>query len=695
MMKKNYLGMLMAAAAMMFAGYSLTSCSEKDVSIVNGEVYEKPEVQLTDDGAIVKGSSPADISRMMSRIKTEISDAAKAGKAFKISVDAAINSTSSDNEISIPTPPDADIELSFTNPIKTEVPLTLKMKGAGDDATAQASTNKVEIDIPSGSSEADLELIFPTSTVTLKGGAIDELTAITATNTLIIESGVTVNWFKRKGGLVIVKNGGKINGTLCDGSEQEKDNTDVTIRKDGVDPGFNWEYDPEAGEWKEVFYIASEDGKAYYTKQLKVIKGKEKLARIGVGNGEATDQFEKVIIADGAGASFSFWWSWDEEKQESIRPKGIKLIEGIGNKTAKIYGSLSYNTYDGEKIYGTSPSLYYVKEIKNLTVDGTLVPDAYIWDNESQEYISLGDVKTKYGNITLAANNTDCDITSAGSIGGNVVNDEMSKVTNCTLTCPTEVVVLVKDHWTQTPQISTVNANNSKLSALQFSNIYGNSEGNTFKGQYVSFSNYYISGNSATVKNCKFEVAGDDPHAEIAIPYQTKDRSSFDFIFDNCAFGKGFMFNTWFNGDKPWLDKDGKKVTKGYYWYELEEDGITRKRNENGNYIQKHSADEKDVPEANKANGVDNYENGYWINEDNYGLYENAYYKDYKANIKFESTTIDSKAITAKTEFISNVGTGYDEEGNPATKTYFVLDGKIYEAVYSSNDHKWVLVASE
>lgn len=693
-MKKNYLGMLMAAAAMMFAGWSLTSCSEKDVSIVNGEVYEKPEVQLTDDGAIVKGSSPADISRMMSRIKTEISDAAKAGKAFKISVDAAINSTSSDNEISIPTPPDADIELSFTNPIQTEVPLTLKMKGAGDDATAQASTNKVEIDIPSGSSEADLELIFPTSTVTLKGGAIDELTAITATNTLIIESGVTVNWFKRKGGLVIVKNGGKINGTLCDGSEQEKDNTDVTIRKDGVDPGFNWEYDPEAGEWKEVFYIASEDGKAYYTKQLKVIKGKEKLARIGVGNWEATDQFEKVIIADGAGASFSFWGSWDEEKQESISPKGIKLIEGIGNKTAKIYGSLSYNTYDGEKIYGTYPSLSYVKEIKNLTVDGTLVPDAYIWDNESQEYISLGDVKTKYGNITLAANNTDCNITSVVSINGRVVDNEMSKVTNCTLTCPTEVVVIKEDYWTQNPQISYVNTNNSKLTARQIYNVNGNSESNTFKSLFVSFTNYYLSGNSATVKNCKFESVDKENDAKIWLPYQTKDRSSFDFIFDTCAFGKGFMFNTSFEGWKPWVDKDGKQVAKGYYWLELDEDGNI-KRDDDGNYIEKRSADEKDIPAANKAN----YEAGYSKWGGGYDVEENpteeAEYKDYTAYITYKSTTIDGKDITAKTEFISGVSTLKDKDGNPTTATYFVIDGDKYEAVYNSNTQKWYLIATE
>ena len=372
----------------------------------------------------------------------------------------------------------------------------------------------------------------------------------------------------------------------------------------------------------------------------------------------------------------------------------MNLIEGIGNKTAKIYGSLSYNTYDGEKIYGTYPSLSYVKEIKNLTVDGTLVPDAYIWDNESQEYISLGDVKTKYGNITLAANNTDCNITSVVSINGRVVDNEMSKVTNCTLTCPTEVVVIKEDYWTQNPQISYVNTNNSKLTARQIYNVNGNSESNTFKSLFVSFTNYYLSGNSATVKNCKFESVDKENDAKIWLPYQTKDRSSFDFIFDTCAFGKGFMFNTSFEGWKPWVDKDGKQVAKGYYWLELDEDGNI-KRDDDGNYIEKRSADEKDIPAANKAN----YEAGYSKWGGGYDVEENpteeAEYKDYTAYITYKSTTIDGKDITAKTEFISGVSTLKDKDGNPTTATYFVIDGDKYEAVYNSNTQKWYLIATE
>ena len=691
-MKKNYFGMIVAAA-MMFAGFSLTSCSENDVAIIDGEVWVKPEVQLTDDGAIVKGSSPSDISRMISRVKNEISAAAEAGKSFKISVEAsAINSTSADNAISIPTVTNSDIVLSFSNPIQTEVPLVFKSKGVGDDATAAASTNKLEIDIPAGSSKMDLNLIFPTSTVTLKGGAVDEVIALTGNNTLIIENGFTVNWLKRKGGNVIVKNGGKVNGTLCDGSESEKNGADVIIGKDGINPGSYLAYDPDAGEWKEFFYIADEDGKAYYTQNLKIIKGEETVARVAIENGLATDQFEKLIIDDGAATTLQFWWAWDEKQKKSVEPKGIKLIEGIGNRTAKIYGNLntSTNWETGEKIYGCYLDMeYYIKEIKNLTVDGTLIPDVYEWDDKTQENVHLGDVKAKFGYIYLGRICTDCDINSPQSIYGTVKDNVMSKVTNCNLTCPTEPIDM--GSYTNTPYISRVNAVNSKLTAFQINSIDGNSENNTFKGKYVNFSNYYISGNDATVKNCKFEGLEKENGSEIILPYQTENRSSFDFIFDTCEFGKGYMISTYFSSDKPWVDKDGKQIAKGYYWFELEEDGKTIKRDDDGNYIEKRSANEDDVPAANKANGEWNmWGGGYEVRQN---PTEPAEYKDYKAYITFKSTTLDGKDITAKTDFISNVYTLKDKDGNPTTATYFVLDGSNYEAVYNSNTQKWNLIA--
>lgn len=683
MMKKNYLGMIVAAA-MMFAGFSLTSCSENDVAIIDGEVWVKPEVQLTDDGAIVKGSSPADISRMIGRIRTEMNEAAQAGKSFKINVEAtAINSTSSDNTISIPTVTNSDIVLSFSNPIQTEVPLVFKSKGVGDDATAQASTNKLEIDIPSGSSKMDMELIFPTSTVTLKGGAINKLTALTAYNTMVIESGVTIEWLKMKGGRAEVKDGGKVNGYLRDGDSAPYNNWDAFVYNDGVEPIWgNYGYD--------VFYMKDDAEAPYYAKNLKIDKGeKSKVAKVAFNNGKA-DEAADMIIADGAAASVEFWTQWESE--DKSYPAKVNSIQGEGNKTAKIYANnVSSWTSSDEKIYYAYISLNYVKKLSNVTVDVTTHPEYGTWDSGDW---TTQEVEIKDGSISLPEESTDCDFNSPLNIYGNVKNGIYSKVTNCNLTCPTKTVKMGSS--TYNPNISTVNAVNSKIAAYNIGGIYGNSEGNTFKSRSVNFDNYYISGNDATVKNCKFEVSDDDPLAEIAIPYQTKDRSSFNFTFDNCAFGKGFMFNTYFSGNKPWIDKDGKKVTKAYGWHELEEDGVTPKYDENYNYITKRSTSEDDVPAANKANGK-NYGNwswnGYWEDSNENGVTTDAYYDDYRADITFNSTTIDGKAITKDTEFISNVASGYNEKGEIATTTRFILDGVNYKAVKDSDTQKWILIA--
>ena len=683
MMKKNYFGMIVAAA-MMFAGFSLTSCSENDVAIIDGEVWVKPEVQLTDDGAIVKGSSPSDISRMISRVKNEISAAAQAGKSFKISVEAsAINSTSADNAISIPTLKNSDIVLSFSNPIQTEVPLVLKSKGAGDDAKAEASTNKLEIDIPAGSSKMDMELIFPTSTVTLKGGAINKVTALTAYNTMIIESGVTIEWLKMKGGRAEVKDGGKVNGYLRDGDSAPYNNWDAYVYNDGVEPIWgNYGCD--------VFYMKDDVEMPYYAKNLKIDKGeKSKVARVGFDNGKA-DEAANMIIADGAAAAVVFYTQWESE--DKSYPAKVNSIQGEGNKTAKIYpNSVSWWTSNDEKIYYAYISLNYVKKLSNVTVDVTTHPEYGTWDSGDW---TTQEVEIKDGSISLPEESTDCDFNSPLNIYGNVKNSIYSKVTNCNLTCPTKTVKMGGS--TYSPSISTVNAVNSKIAAYNINGIYGNSEGNTFKSRYVNFDNYYISGNDATVKNCKFEVSDDDPLAEIAIPYQTKDRSSFNFTFDNCAFGKGFMFNTYFSGNKPWIDKDGKKVTKAYGWHELEEDGVTPKYDENYNYITKRSTSEDDVPAANKANGK-NYGtwswNGYWEDSNENGVTTDAYYDDYRADITFNSTTIDGKAITKDTDFISNVASGYNEKGEIATTTRFILDGVNYKAVKDSDTQKWILIA--
>ena len=683
-MKKNYFGKLLAIA-MIFAGFSLTSCDENDNAIINGEVWVKPEVKLVDGGAIVTGSSTADINRMLGRVRQEIMQAATAGEKFTIDIQTSVlNSTADDNTLNIAAVTGGDLVLNLPANIVTDVPLIIQKQGVADDAVAGPSDNQVEINIPSGGSNIDLAINMPTTTVTLKGGNIDNLTAVTAFNTLVIESGVSINWLKIKDGRALVKDGGKVNGYLFDGDEQNENGTDVEVNDDGVSPFWGTYY-------PAVYFMEGETQKAYYTQNIKIVKGKAKFARVGIQNAFAKEQLESLIIDDGAAASIGLWDSYDSDKGKWIDAKGVKLVEGLGNRTAKVYSdSRSKTTIGSDIYYGTYFNLQNVNELKNVSVDVTVLYDQWEWDGS--ENVSLGDLTCTYGEIGLSPSSTDCDFNSPESIYGSINDDVMSKVTNCNLTCPTKSVT--EGYYTN-PDISTINANNSKLTARNIRTIDGNSEGNTFKSNYVAFETYYNSGNSATVKNCKFEGTEKEDGATIYLPYQTEKRSSFDFIFDTCAFGKGFMFRTDFTGNKPWLDKDGKKVTKGYYWYELEEDGTTIKRDDNGSAIEKQSPDEKDIPEANKANGESWYGNGYWIRENSNGLSLQTYYKDYKANIKFNSTTIDGKTITKDTDFISNVDTGYDEKGNPGTTTYFVLDGTSYEALYNANTDKWKLVAVE
>ena len=76
MMKRNYFGKLLAIA-MIFAGFSLTSCDKNDNAIINGQVFEPSSYQFVDGGAVVKANSPAEVSRMIIRLRQDILKAAE------------------------------------------------------------------------------------------------------------------------------------------------------------------------------------------------------------------------------------------------------------------------------------------------------------------------------------------------------------------------------------------------------------------------------------------------------------------------------------------------------------------------------------------------------------------------------------------------------------------------------------------
>lgn len=652
-MKKNFFSNAVALAAIMLAGLSLNSCDEKDNAIIDGKVWVKPEVTLTDGGAIVTASSPDDISRMIGRVRQEMAAAAQNGETFTLDIDAPVlNATSSDNTISIPTINGGDVVVNFKSAISTEVPLVLESKGVADDAVSTGSTNKVEINVPSASG-IDLQINMPTTTVTLNAASgslnIDELIAKTAWGTLNIESGVTVNWLKLKGGNAVVKDGGKVLGALMD--------NDFDVKKEGIRVYNVYK--------NELPTATPTDEDYFYVNKAKIIKredGGRVYANVYQYSEDPGNEVE-IVIADGARAETYAWTS------TNYRP----AVNIIGEGDAKLIGS-GYKNEEG-KIYPNNSdiALSGIKTMTGVTVDAT---HCLVFNDETKEYEEL-EVDEEYNTYLYAPQNSkDCKFYATWRISADGV------------------------------------LNNCSLTARTIDNINPNSENSTFKGRSISFTNYYVSGNSATVKNCKFETSDKEPYASIAFPYQTKDRTSFDFIFDTCDFAKGFKFITSYEGWKPMLDKDGKLVTKAYCWFTLDENGNFPK-NDNGEpqYWGNSSASESDIPAANKANGNKEYEwgygywdneqqtmvysNGYWIEDRPNGMTEKAYYKDFKGYLTLKNSTLDGKAITSKTDMIGGVDVGYNEKGEQATKTYYVIDGVTYEVIKIENEGKYRLIEAE
>ena len=642
-MKKTIFGNFLAIA-MLFAGFSLTSCDEKDNAIIDGKVYVKPEMQLVDGGVVIKATTISDINRMLARIRKEMYQATLDGESFTIDIQSAeLNSTVGDNTLNIDTSKDGDIIINLPSNIITEAPLIIEKLGVADDATAGPSDNKVEINFPSNSSNLDLGINLPTSTVTLKGGTFNNVAATTAWNTLIIEKGVTVNWLKINDGNAVVKDGGKVLGALMDNN--------FDVQKEGIRIDKLWKNEvPTTATDEDYFYVNK-------AKILKREDGDRVYINVWQYSEDPKNEVE-IVIADGARAETHVYAS-----TANYRP----AVNIIGEGDAKLIGR-GYKNEEG-KIYPNNWdfALSGIKTMTGVTADAT---HCLVFNDETEEFEEL-EIDEEYSTYLYTPQNAkDCKFYATWSITAE------GMLNNCALT------------------------------AMHINNINPNCENTTFKGKNISFTNRYVSGNSATVKNCKFEALDKENSAQVAFPYQTKDRSSFNFGFDTCEFGKGFKFSTSYEGKEPWLDKDGKPVTKGYYWYELEEDGETIK-----NFIQHKSISLDDVPAANKANGNKEYEwgygywdneqqtmvysNGYWIDEDPNGLMLPTYYKDYKGYLTLTNTTLDGKAITSKTDMIGSVSQGEDEKGEQATKTYYVIDGTTYEALYSSNDKKFILVEAE
>jgi len=362
MMKKNFLGKFMVLAAMIYAGFTLSSCDEKDNPSGNNWT-ELKVTNKTATSATVTANSASEVNSLIASLSKDIKAAVTDGKDYTITIDVpSLKVTETNHTISLPAPASGEdggtLILYIKNSFSTDgTPLLVKSNEAYEGNWSYNSNSKAEILLPAGISDIDLEINMPHTTVTLdsKGNAtIDELVSLTAWETLIIENGITVNWISINDSKAILKKGGKVLGALI------KEWNQCNIYLNGVQiPLFE-------NEIPEGFYDLSwDERKEYYTyvNKAKIKKGEEdgySTVWIEAGYEEPQKVAEvEVTIEDGANVCINgdFWANYYP----------IVNFTGEGDN-ARI---MAWGYQDEEKglTIGNGRFLRPINKLTNVTVD--------------------------------------------------------------------------------------------------------------------------------------------------------------------------------------------------------------------------------------------------------------------------------------------------------------------------------------
>ena len=392
-MKRNYFGKLLAIA-MIFAGFSLTSCDKNDNAIIDGEVFEPSTVKKVDGGAVVTASTPAEVSRMISRLRKEIVEAAENNETYTINIDAAaLNATATDNIISLLTVNNSDLVVNFTGAITTDEPLVLQSKGVDEDTpSANPASSKVAINLPGGTSDIDLEVNMPTASVTLKPTSgslnINELSTKTAQTTLNIEGDVTIDLLLNKGGYVVMKDGGKINSIIVEDQGLQVDEKGIRI------PNVYNDSIRKTTDYTEDDYVYAQSARINKNENISI-----SFIQIIASKKLSQEVIPEIILSDGVYVWVDKWGTGDsEEKFPYVN------ITGEGNATMMPNG--------GD--WGSGPSLWCptrleldcIYNLTNVTVDYS----KYLkWTMDPETYIVSYEI-TELGNDYFINNNSPSEI---------------------------------------------------------------------------------------------------------------------------------------------------------------------------------------------------------------------------------------------------------------------------------------------
>lgn len=507
-MRKNYFTKSLIAATMLLSVSStMVSCSGLVDAVFGTEDNptnkpEKPKttavVEITANQTTITISSLEDLAGAISAADNEkmvdaIKKSADAGEEYVIEVKSEKSLSTKDfEEFEIPRVEEADIKLVFDKPLTTseDEPLVITADEK-ESITSTDAVNKLTIVLPDGSDDVYLSLDLPETTVILDGKVTYHyVEALTAKETLYVESDVTIEELLIKDGFVVVKDGGVIETYVYNGRpDWYNDNPTVWISYNpdeapyaGVHP--RWQmYDEEGGELRPEIMRNKISDDPYICKFLKIVDVKDVWVEYNmdedcsIKDNELTNNLEKMTIGDGVTVH-----------AEKLRAKTV-----IGEGTAKV--------------------TLHAHEIQTMDRD----PENGYWDEEKGEQV-LGKPTLELWVNTTAVEN----------------------MSNIIFTAPVNADENNPEY--QYSFLDDIPATAENCTFEGYDNVYVGEMGYT----------HIVSG--SVMKGCKFNISGKDSGVILRIPGQAKGNfnmtfSSCDFSKETKVIphieNRQFDYDTW------------------------------------------------------------------------------------------------------------------------------------------------------
>ena len=314
-MRKNYfMKNVLAASMLLTVSMGMSSCTGLVDAVLgtSDKPTTQPTTQPTTAGAVITADQTtitiSSFEEMIKAVSAEQNEAfikaieakAAAGEKYTINIKSEKPlSTANFEGLVIPRVVGSKIDVVFDKPLVTSESNPLKVTADEKNSdTPTDAVNELTITLPNGSDNVYLSVNMPETTVKLEGNVTYQFVeAITATNTLVVESGVTIKELQYKigsGTSVVVKNGGVVETFVY--------RADIFYM--GItEKGLTYAVTPD----EAIFFPIAKDenGDPYYINCLKVVKGDAEVCGLyhtfspQYTEGSSPD-LKKLIIGDGA-----------------------------------------------------------------------------------------------------------------------------------------------------------------------------------------------------------------------------------------------------------------------------------------------------------------------------------------------------------------------------------------------------------